>query len=185
MNLILLGAPGAGKGTQAEVISKKHNLFHVSTGNLFRKALEEGKELGQLAKSFMDRGELVPDEVVARIVIQNVPETQGCLFDGFPRNLAQAEILDEILKRREKTIDVVCNIQVDHQSLLQRMLSRGRSDDNMETIQNRLKVYEDQTKPLIDYYKKQSKLASVNGNVSVPEVTKQIETLLSKGGHIS
>lgn len=175
MNVILLGAPGAGKGTQAELISKKFNLFHVSTGDLFRKALKEEKELGLKAKAYMERGELVPDEIVMQIVVQNLPENKGLLFDGFPRNVNQAKLLDQMLKVDAKSIDAVINIQVDEPSLVKRLLGRGRSDDNSETILNRLMVYTEQTAPLIDYYEKKNILFRINGNKTVEEVTTQID----------
>lgn len=179
MNLILLGAPGAGKGTQAEVIAKKYNLFHVSTGDLFRKALKEGKELGNKAKSYMERGELVPDEIVLQIVAQNLPENVGYLFDGFPRNVNQAKILDHMLETMNKSINAVLNIHVDEPTLVKRLLGRGRSDDNSETILNRLMVYTEQTSPLISYYEKKNVLFKINGNKSVEEVTTQIADSIS------
>jgi adenylate kinase len=175
MNLILLGAPGAGKGTQAEAIAKKYNLLHVSTGELFRAALKDGKELGQQAKAYMERGELVPDEIVLKIVAQNLPEDTGCLFDGFPRNVSQAKILDHMLESKKKSINAVINIEVDEPSLVKRLLSRGRSDDNQETILNRLMVYVEQTSPLINYYKSQKVLFKVDGNKTVDQVTAQID----------
>lgn len=178
MNLILLGAPGAGKGTQAEVISKKHQLFHVSTGNLFRKALSEGNDIGQKAKSYMEKGELVPDEIVLQIVVENLPENSGYLFDGFPRNDSQAKALDEMLGRKGKKIDVVINIEVDPEFLLKRMMSRGRFDDNIETIKNRFNVYKTETSPLKLYYFDQKKLVNVDGNASIEEVTQSIEDVL-------
>ena len=178
MNLILLGAPGAGKGTQAEVISKKYNLFHVSTGNLFRKALSDGKELGQKAKSYMERGELVPDEIVMRIVVENLPKDSGYLFDGFPRNLNQAESLDKMLADDGKTIDLVINIDVSWDHLLARTSARGRDDDNLETIKNRFRVYEKETAPLKVYYFEQRKLKKIDGNASVSDVSGSIVEVL-------
>lgn len=180
MNLILLGAPGAGKGTQAEAIAKKYKLFHVSTGELFRAALKEGKELGQQAKSYMERGELVPDEIVLKIVAQNLPENSGYLFDGFPRNVSQAKILDQMLRAKNKSIDAVINIVVDEPSLVKRLLGRGRSDDNQETILNRLMVYTEQTSPLINYYNAQNLLFRVNGNLPVDEVTAEIADTIAR-----
>jgi len=174
VNLILLGAPGAGKGTQAEAISKKYDLFHVSTGDLFRAALKEGKELGNKAKAYMERGELVPDEIVLQIVAQNLPENRGYLFDGFPRNVNQAKILDHMLETQNKAIDAVLSIQVDEPTLVKRLLGRGRSDDNQETILNRLMVYTEQTSPLINYYEAKNVLHRINGNKTVEEVTEQI-----------
>ncbi len=174
MNLILLGAPGAGKGTQAQAIAEKYNLFHVSTGELFRSALKEGKELGQKAKSYMERGELVPDEIVLQIVAQNLPENVGYLFDGFPRNVNQAKILDHMLETQKKNIDAVISIEVDEPVLVERLLGRGRSDDNQETILNRLMVYIEQTSPLIHYYETKGTLCRINGNKTIEQVTEQI-----------
>ena len=180
MNLILLGAPGAGKGTQAEVISKKFNLAHVSTGDLFRKALAAGNELGQMAKSYMDKGELVPDEITLKIVIENLPSNTGYLFDGFPRNANQARLLDQMLSGQNKSIDVVINVDVKIPALIERLLGRGRSDDNRETIENRLKVYTTQTQPLIQHYQEQGKLAQIDGNGTVEQVTQAIEAEVRK-----
>jgi adenylate kinase len=179
VNLILLGAPGAGKGTQAEAIAKKYRLFHVSTGDLFRAALKDGKELGNKAKEYMERGELVPDEIVLQIVAQNLPDNVGFLFDGFPRNVNQAKILDHMLETMNKSVDAVINIQVDEPTLVKRLLGRGRSDDNQETILNRLMVYEEQTSPLINYYEDKGNLFRINGNQSVEQVTEQISDNIS------
>lgn len=180
MNLILLGAPGAGKGTQALVVSQKYKLFHVSTGDLFRAALAEGKELGQQAKAYMDRGELVPDDIVLKIVVQNLPKDKGYLFDGFPRNVSQAKILDQLFKTQGKKIDAVINIHVDEPSLVKRLLGRGRSDDNSETILNRLMVYTEQTSPLINYYNAQKLLFKIDGNQAVQDVTSQIDDAIAR-----
>ena len=201
MNLILLGAPGAGKGTQAALISEKYKLPHISTGDIFRKNIKEGTPIGLKAKAYMDKGELVPDKITVEIVRQRITEADcknGYLLDGFPRNTAQAKALDKITK-----IDAVINIDVDLKLLSARLTGRRvcgacgeshhittmkgdkcvkcggrlihRADDSAETVNNRLGVYEKQTAPLIEYYKNMGLLKTADGNRAIPEVFKDIE----------
>lgn len=206
MNLILLGAPGAGKGTQAVRIAKKYGIPHISTGDIFRKNIKEQTPIGVTAKSYIDKGQLVPDEVTVEIVRLRLLEDDaknGYLLDGFPRTLAQAEALDKIAN-----IDTVINIDVDLDALSDRLTGRRvcskcgesyhvstkkdedcdkcggklmhRDDDKPETVANRLKVYTASTAPLIDYYSKQGKLVSVNGMNKIEEVFDEITEALKK-----
>ena len=206
MNLILLGAPGAGKGTQAVRIAEKYGIPHISTGDIFRKNIKEQTPIGVTAKSYIDKGQLVSDEVTVEIVRLRLLEDDaknGYLLDGFPRTLAQAEALDKIAN-----IDTVINIDVDLDALSDRLTGRRvcskcgesyhvstkkdedsdkcggklmhRDDDKPETVANRLKVYTASTAPLIDYYSKQGKLVSVNGMNKIEEVFDEITEALKK-----
>ena len=201
MNIILLGAPGAGKGTQASRISDNFKLPHISTGDIFRENIKNETPIGLLAKSYIDKGQLVPDEVTCKIVEERIGRTDcenGYMLDGFPRTIAQAEALDKITN-----IDLVINIDVDFSLLLDRLCGRRvckdcgesyhitklngetkcsrcggelyqRKDDNPETVQSRLDVYNAQTAPLIDYYTKKGVLFNVGGNVAPDAVYAEI-----------
>ena len=155
MRLVLLGPPGAGKGTQAAILSEKLNIPHISTGDLFRANIGEGTPLGVEAKSYMDAGKLVPTDVTARMVEDRLSQddaAKGFLLDGFPRTVEQAEILKDLLAKKDQVLDGVLNFQVSDDVVVERMLARGRADDNEETIRTRMSVYRDETMPLIDYY---------------------------------
>ena len=155
MRLVLLGPPGAGKGTQAAILSEKLNIPHISTGDLFRANIGEGTPLGVEAKSYMDAGKLVPTDVTARMVedrLSHEDAANGFLLDGFPRTVEQAEILKDLLAKKDQVLDGVLNFQVSDDVVVERMLDRGRADDNEETIRTRMSVYRDETMPLIDYY---------------------------------
>ena len=155
MRLVLLGPPGAGKGTQAAILSEKLNIPHISTGDLFRANIGEGTQLGVEAKSYMDAGKLVPTDVTARMVEDRLSQddaANGFLLDGFPRTVEQAEILKDLLAKKDQVLDGVLNFQVSDDVVVERMLARGRADDNEETIRTRMSVYRDETMPLIDYY---------------------------------
>ncbi|MCH5161715.1 MAG: adenylate kinase [Clostridiales bacterium] len=204
MNLIIMGAPGSGKGTQAALICKTHDIPHVSTGDLLRKNIADGTELGKQAKAFMDAGALVPDELVIALLKNRIAEAdckKGFLLDGFPRNKAQAEILDTITH-----IDIALNLDTDLNKLVDRMASRRvcpvcgystsaslapdgkckecgaeliiRDDDKREVVENRLKVYEKNTAPLIDYYKAKGVLKNIDGMQSIDAVNAAIEAAL-------
>lgn len=212
MNLVLMGLPGAGKGTQAEKIVGKYNIPHISTGDMFRAAIKEGTELGLQAKSFMDKGELVPDEVTIGIVRERLSKEDcenGFLLDGFPRTVAQAQALDSMLADLGKKIDYVINIDVDQSILMERLTGRRickncgatyhlvfnppakegvcdrcggelyqRADDNAETVQNRLDVNIQQTKPLLNFYEDKGYLRNINGQQDIDVVFADIEELL-------
>lgn len=155
MRLVLLGPPGAGKGTQAVILSKKLGVPHISTGDLFRANIGDGTPLGLEAKSYIDAGKLVPTDVTARMVKERLAEDDardGFLLDGFPRTVEQAEILDGILTEAGVALDGVVNFQVSEDVVVDRMLARGRADDNEETIRTRLQVYRSETAPLIEHY---------------------------------
>ncbi len=185
MNIIFLGAPGAGKGTQAQIVEKKYKIVQISTGDILRSAVKAGTPLGLEAKGFMDKGALVPDAVVIGLIKDRIAMDDcrnGFILDGFPRTTDQALALDKILAQNSMSIDHVVNIDVPQNELVQRLLKRaeieGRSDDNLDSIKNRLVVFEEKTKPLIDYYKKNGKLRNINGLGSVDEITGAIEQVI-------
>tara|TARA_B110000014_G_scaffold250431_1_gene226699 strand:- start:447 stop:995 length:549 start_codon:yes stop_codon:yes gene_type:complete len=182
MILILFGPPGAGKGTQADLLKDKFNLLHLSTGDILREEVSNNTDLGQKAKKFMDSGELVTDELIIEMIKNKIDSTtnvEGFLFDGFPRTISQAEALDTMLSSNNLNVDKVISLEVDDNVLTQRLLSRGRSDDNEETIKNRLNVYKDQTLPIKDYYLKSNKLVEVKGDDSVEDVNATIVSSIS------
>jgi len=175
VRLILVGPPGAGKGTQAERLAELFDVPHISTGALFRENLAERTALGVEAKRYMDAGELVPDSVTVAMVRQRLAEddaVKGFLLDGFPRTSSQADSLEEILAGRGEALDGVVELQVDEDELVQRLLSRGRSDDTDDVIRRRLQVYRDETAPLIEYYR--NKLVTVDAVGQVEEVTDRV-----------
>ncbi|MBE8540306.1 adenylate kinase [Geoglobus acetivorans] len=212
MNLILLGPPGAGKGTQAKRIVEKYGIPQISTGDMLRDAVAKGTELGKKAKEYMDKGELVPDEVVIGIVKERLmqPDCEnGFILDGFPRTINQAEALDDILDEMNRKIDAVINIAVPDEEILKRIVYRRickecgavynliysppkvdgkcdkcggdlyqRDDDKEETVKERLRVYREQTAPLIDYYSRKGSLQNVDGTKNIEEVWSQIVALL-------
>ncbi len=181
--LIFLGAPGAGKGTQASLVADCYGILHVSTGDILRSAVANQTALGLQANLYMSRGDLVPDELVVALVQErlNNPDVQeGWILDGFPRNVAQAKFLDSLLADIDQFCDYAVNLEVPDDVLVHRMLERKRSDDTEEVIRNRLKVYREQTSPLIDFYMKQKKLAVVNGNQPMEDVTADLMKLLGK-----
>ncbi|MCB1197576.1 MAG: adenylate kinase [Deltaproteobacteria bacterium] len=178
MNVILLGAPGAGKGTQAQLLVKDFHLQHISTGDLFRFEVSQETELGQQAKRYMDQGELVPDQIVVDMIQGHLPEERGTLLYGFPRTIEQAKALQKVLTAKHKQIDFVLSVDVPKEELVKRLLSRGRSDDNLETIENRLDVYQNQTKPLIEFYQEQGVLTSVDGCQEIAAVSEDIKAVL-------
>lgn len=177
--LLFLGPPGAGKGTQAQRLAASANLLHLSTGDLLRAEVEAGSPLGQEAKAVMARGELVSDALVLAIVRQRLELHQGgWLLDGFPRNLPQAIALDELLRELQQSIELVVLMELEAPVLLQRLLARGRADDNEDVIRHRLTVYEDQTAPLIAHYKAQGLLQEVEASGTVEEIAVRIAQLL-------
>jgi adenylate kinase len=194
MRLILLGPPGAGKGTQAQRLVAKHGLLQLSTGDMLREAVKAGTPVGLRAKEVMERGELAPDDLVVAIVadrIQQPDARNGFILDGFPRTVPQAHALDRMLKEKDLELDAVIELKVDEGVLLKRIekriaetKARGetlRSDDNPDVLHRRLLAYRDQTAPLVTYYQLQSVLRSVDGMAPIPEVSKTIDRLLERG----
>ncbi len=213
MRLILLGPPGAGKGTQAKMLSEKHAIPQISTGDILRQAVKDGTELGRKAQQFMEKGLLVPDEVILGIVNDRLAEADcqaGYILDGFPRTLVQAKVLQTSLEQRKEKIDTVLNLEVILQQVVERLSGRRvcsvcgrgyhilfkspksdnrcdkcggelyqRKDDREATIRERLKQYNQQTSPLIDYYQKQGKLQAVDGSGDIKEIFNRLDNLLA------
>ncbi len=209
MSIILIGPPGSGKGTQAKILEESHDMKQLSSGDMLRAAVSEGTGIGQKAKSYMEAGELVPDDLVVEIVTERIEKLgdKGFILDGFPRNEHQAEVLDEMLAQRGRDIDRVLVIEVGDEVLVERIAGRytcahcgegyhdkfkqpetagvcdkcgstefiRRPDDNPDTVRNRLSVYHEQTKPLVDYYREQGKVRVIDGEQSIEEVTKALE----------
>ncbi|MFB2898655.1 adenylate kinase [Aerosakkonemataceae cyanobacterium BLCC-F50] len=176
--LIFLGAPGAGKGTQAQKVAQLCNIPHISTGDILRNEVAQGTDLGIQAKSYQEKGELVPDQLILDMVSHRLSESDaqsGWILDGFPRNVAQAKFLDELLTKLQQKCDRVINLEVPDQIIVDRLLKRGRKDDSEEVIRRRLEVYREQTAPLIDYYSQRQLLVSVQGNQSMEEVTASLK----------
>ena len=215
MRLILLGPPGAGKGTQAKRVIEEFDITHISTGDIFRKNIKEKTELGQKVEGLLAEGKLVPDELTIEIVWDRLDQEDcknGFLLDGFPRTIPQAEALDEGLAKRGLKLDRVLNIDVDKDSLVKRLSGRRvcpncgasyhidnnppkvegicdvcqtpviqREDDKEQTVLDRIKVYDSQTKPLVDFYNKQDLVFTVDGTLPIDEITNKLVTELKKG----
>ena len=209
MNIILIGPPGSGKGTQAKILEERDGLKQLSSGDMLRAAVSERTEIGQKAKSYMEAGELVPDDLVVEIVTDQIEKQgdKGFVLDGFPRNVHQAEVLDQMLEKRGRRIGRVLVIEVSDERLVERVSGRftcancgegyhdtfkqpavdgvcdkcgsteftRRPDDNAETVRNRLEVYHDQTKPLVDYYEAQDKVRRIDGEQPIEDVTQALE----------
>ena len=183
--VVLMGAPGAGKGTQARLLEERLGLPQVATGDLFRANLKNETELGKLAKSYMDRGELVPDEVTVAMVKDRLGRSDcggGAILDGFPRNPAQADALQKIAGELGGSIRVVILIDVDQEVLISRLLKRaeieGRADDNEETIRARMRVYREQTAPLLAYYREKDLLVAVDGDRPIDEIQAELVRII-------
>ncbi len=213
MRLVFLGGPGSGKGTQAKKLVEKYGLTHISTGDLLRKAMKEGTELGKTAKKYVDAGDLVPDDVILGMIKEKLKEIEsGFIFDGFPRTIEQARGLEGILGELDMDIDEVVNLNVDDQMIVERLSARRmckkcgfeynlktrppkkegvcdidggelyqRSDDNEETIKNRLSLYHKNTEPIEDFYREKSKLIDIDGSGSFDEVFESITESVGKG----
>ena len=212
MKIVMLGAPGAGKGTQAKMIAEKYSIPHISTGDIFRANIKEGTPLGLEAKSYMDQGKLVPDELTVKILLDRVAKDDcrnGYVLDGFPRTIPQANVLKEALEAQNDKIDYAINVDVPDENIVRRMSGRRacvtcgatyhiehvppkkegicdkcgsalilRDDDKPDTVLNRLKVYHDQTQPLIDFYNNEGILKEVDGTIDVKDVFESIVKIL-------
>ncbi len=187
-NIVLFGKPGAGKGTQAEFIKTKYNLTHLSTGDIFRYNIKNQTELGQLAKTYMDQGELVPDKVTILMLeseVNNNPQSSGFLFDGFPRTLAQAEALDHFLEAKNAPIVATIALEADDEILVQRLLERGKTsgrtdDQDPEKIRIRYQEYNQKTAPLMAYYQNQDKFYAVDGIGSIEQITQRLQSIIDQ-----
>lgn len=214
MKLILLGPPGAGKGTQAAILSKEFSLVHIATGDLLRQAVKQQTALGKKAKSFIDKGELVPDNLVTTLIeerLVNIDMNKGFILDGFPRNIDQAQTIDKFLKEHSSAIDWVIYLSADEATIIQRLTGRSvcqncganyhvknippkiegicdacggkliqRDDDKIETVKNRIKIYDLQTKDLINYYKDMGNLKEISGNLDAEKVLGILKKMLKK-----
>ena len=186
VNLILFGKPGSGKGTQAEFVKNKYGLVHISTGDVFRYNISKQTELGLLAKSYMEKGDLVPDNVTIKMLeaeVNKSPNANGFIFDGFPRTTHQAEILDDFLKKKELSITMTIALEVDEAILIERLINRGREsgridDQDKSKIKNRFDEYNNKTSQLIKYYKNQNKFYSVEGTGEIEQITQRIHNLI-------
>ncbi len=192
MNIILLGPPGAGKGTQAKILVDGQGLVQLSTGDMLRAAVASGSELGQQAKAVMEAGKLMPDDIMVQIISDRISDpdcSNGFILDGFPRTTAQAEALDRMLNEKSLPLDHVIEISVNDSVLIDRINTRvaetpeaeRRDDDNAETLKHRLKVYHEQTAPILPYYAGRGMLKKVDGMKQIDEVSKQIEAIITAG----
>ncbi len=186
INIVLFGKPGAGKGTQAEFLKEKYNLIHLSTGDIFRFNMKNDTALGQLAKSYMDAGDLVPDEVTIKMLEDEVAKnanSSGFLFDGFPRTIAQAQALDNFLDSKNQNITATIALEADDEILVARLLERGKTsgrvdDQDEEKIRNRYQEYNEKTAPLMEYYTQQNKFYPINGIGSITEITDRLSKVI-------
>lgn len=186
-NLVIFGPPGSGKGTQSVKIAEKYNLAHISTGDIFRSEIKNKTELGLKVQGIIEKGELVPDELLVELLenaMKKYKNIEGYIFDGFPRTIQQARDLDLLLKKSIDCVSLVLALEVDEEEIIQRLLKRaqeqGRKDDTEAVIRNRLEVYNKQTRPLIDYYNEQGKFLSVEGVGSIDEIFNSICSVIDK-----
>jgi adenylate kinase len=180
MKLLFLGPPGAGKGTQAERVSKSLRIAHISTGDMFRWHMSEGTELGEEIKAIVQRGDLVPDSLTIAMLNERISRSdalRGCILDGFPRTFTQAEALD--LAIGEDALTAVVVLEVPEEALVERLLERGRADDTEESVRNRLSVYADETEPLIDFYQPRGVVVRIQGLGEIDEISGRILSALN------
>jgi len=178
MYIVFIGPPGAGKGTQAQKVTEYLGTAHLSTGDFLRSLKDDNTPLGEQARKYLDAGDLLPDSAVSGVVFKHLMMaecSQGCLLDGFPRTIAQAELLDEFLIKQRTPLDLVLKLKVDEQELLQRLNGRGRGDDGPNTVKKRLQVYARETRPLLEYYRKRNLLHSIDGHGTPDEVFIRIQ----------
>ena len=185
-NIVLFGKPGAGKGTQADFLKIKYNLYHISTGDLFRFNISNKTSLGNLAKTYMDNGDLVPDEVTIEMLKECVEsnfKSEGFIYDGFPRTISQAKVLDEFLGEKSVSISAMISLEVDEEILIKRLIDRGKisgriDDMNESKIRNRFREYNMKTSILRDYYKKQNKFYGISGVGTIEEINSRLTRLI-------
>jgi len=181
MRIVFIGPPGAGKGTQAALVVGRYGIAHLSTGDMLRAARDAQTELGKLADQYMSAGQLVPDEIILKIVQERLQADdcrRGYLLDGFPRTLTQAEALDRMLSQDGTPLDVVLELRVPEEELFRRLSGRGRADDKPEVIRQRLVAYRQQTEPLLDYYQRRGLLQTIDGLGTVEEIFQRIQQVL-------
>lgn len=180
--LIFLGPPGAGKGTQAQILAQDRQIPHISTGDILRAAVARQTPLGKQAKGYMDRGELVPDALILELIQDRLSyddTVNGWILDGFPRNVNQAAFLEELLSELNQNADRVLNLEVPDEVLVSRLLERKRRDDNESTIRRRLEVYHQDTVPVVDFYRQRETLKIINGDRTMEEVTQQLNQAIA------
>ena len=187
LNIVIFGAPGSGKGTQSDLIKKNLNLAHISTGDVLRQEMKNESELGKIAKGYIEKGQLVPDDLICDMLantLDALANAKGVIFDGFPRTIPQAEALEKILAKRRMEVSILLDLQVDDEELMKRLLERGkisgRSDDNEETILSRLQVYHSQTAPLAEYYKEKGKHVIIKGVGTIEEIFCRIKEAIDR-----
>ena len=188
LNIVIFGAPGSGKGTQSEILIRNRGLFHISTGDVLRDNIRRGTELGATAKAYIEQGQLIPDELMVSILADGLDANreaaaQGVIFDGFPRTIAQAEALEDMLGERGTSVTLVLGLEVPEEELINRILERGRltgrSDDNLETVKKRLDVYHNQTSPLKEFYNERGLYRAIEGMGGIEAVAQRIDDELN------